>query len=341
VSGGSPNPTLLLAGDVGATKTSLALYREADAALEPVRETAYANAEFGTFDDLLDRFLDPTHRPSLVAACFGVAGAVIGGRVEMLNLEWTLEAEALAARLGVRRVALLNDLEAAAYGMLHLPASDFRDLSPSLDRTRQGNIGVIAAGTGLGEALCYWDGTEHHPIASEGGHASFAPTSAIEIDLLAHLRRVLGGHVSFERVLSGSGLVRIYEFLRDSGRAEEPAALRARLATGSRPEIISSAGLARTFPICTQALDLFVTIYGAEAGNLALTGMTLGGMFVGGGIAPKILPKLTDGTFLASFRAKGRRRDITSRIPVDVALNAEAPRIGAAHFARRLARRER
>jgi len=331
---------MILAGDVGGTKTVVGLFEDAGDGLRAAQETEYRNAEYDTFEAILDSFLKSAGRPSLTAAGFGIAGVVLAGRVQMLNLSWSMDAEALARRLGVPRVGLLNDLEAAAYGMLFLPSTDFCELTSGATR-RPGNVGVIAAGTGLGEAFLHWDGAEYRPFASEGGHASFAPGDDEELDLLRYLRQRFGGHVSYERVLSGPGLVNVYEFLRDSGRGEEPAALRERLRSGHAAEIISTSGLSGEFPVCARALDLFVSIYGSEAGNLALKGLTLGGVFVGGGIAPKILAKMTDGTFVRSFCAKGRRSELLGEIRIAVALNTKAPKIGAAYYARHLRDRER
>jgi glucokinase len=332
---------MILAGDVGGTKTLVGLFEDAGDTLRAGLEIEYRNAEYDSLEAVLDSFLKSAGHPRLSAAGFGIAGVVLEGRVQMLNLAWAMDAESLAGRLGVARVGLLNDLEAAAYGMLFLPPEDFCELTTRTAR-RPGNVGVIAAGTGLGEAFLHWDGGEYRPFASEGGHASFAPATDEEVELLRYLRERFGGHVSYERVLSGPGLVNVYEFLRDSGRAEEPAALRERLRSGrAAAEVVSAAGLSSEFPICARSLDLFVSIYGSEAGNLALKGLTLGGIFVGGGIAPKILAKMTDGTFLRSFRAKGRRSELLGEMRVAVALNTKAPKIGAAHYARHLRDRER
>jgi glucokinase len=332
---------MILAGDVGGTKTNLGLFEDADGGLRAVREATYKNADHETFEAVLDAFLADAGRPVLTAAGFGIAGPVIAGHVQMLNLPWSMDSGALGERLRVRHVGLLNDLEAAAFGMLFLPDEDFCELSPGIPRPHPGNVGVIAAGTGLGEAFLHWDGAEHQPVATEGGHSSFAATTDEEWQLACYLRERLGGHVSYERVLSGPGLVNVYEFLRDTGRAAEPAALRDRLRTGGRAETISTAGLRGEFPICARALHLFVSIYGAEAGNVALKGLTLGGVFVAGGIAPKILAKMTDGTFMTSFSAKGRREELLNGIRVAVALNTQVPKVGAAYYARRLRDRAR
>jgi glucokinase len=262
-----------------------------------------------------------------------VAGPVIEGRSKTTNLPWELDEPTLEKALQIPRAKLLNDLEAAAYGMLHLDPTDLCVLQPGLKR--QGNIAVIAAGTGLGQAILYWDGAHHHPIASEGGHADFAPHTDSEMELLIYLRREFG-HVSCERLLSGPGLFNIYRFLRDSGDATEPEWLRQRIAQGDPGAVISQIGLAGEHPLCTRALDLFISVYGTEAGNLALKALSVGGVYVAGGIAPKILPRLQDGAFIHAFTDKGRLSDLMRSIEVKVALNPRAPLIGAAHYALRL-----
>lgn len=266
----------------------------------------------------------------LRVACFGVAGPVIQEKSTVTNLPWELDESKLGEALQVPRVKLLNDLEATAYGVLHLEPADFSVLQPGVKR--KGNIAVIAAGTGLGEAILYWDGERHHPLSSEGGHADFAPRTDHEIELLTYLRREFG-HVSYERLLSGPGLFNIYRFLRDSGFAPEPDWLRSRLMQGDPADVISQIGLAREHVLCARALDLFASVYGAEAGNLALKAFAVGGVYVGGGIAPKILPKLQDGTFLHAFCDKGRFAELMQTIEITVSLNPRAPLIGAAHYA--------
>jgi glucokinase len=327
---------MIVASDVGGTKTVLGLFEETPAGLRAVAEETYRNAEFATYGAVLDRFLGATGVSRCDAACFAIAGPVLEGVVRMVNLPWVFETAVLARRLGTERVRFLNDLEAAAYGMLHLAPEEFCELQPGGTPRRRGNIGLIAAGTGLGEALLVCDGRDHHPMASEGGHADFAPRSDEEIELLRWLRTAFGGHVSSERILSGPGLVNVYRFLRDTGRGVEPPALATRIAAGDAAGVIAAAALAGEYPICVAALETFASIYGAAAGNLALRGFTVGGLYVGGGIAPKILPKLTDGRFVEAFLAKGRYADFLREIRVAVALNSKAPLIGAANFARRL-----
>jgi glucokinase len=268
--------------------------------------------------------------------CFGVAGAVIDGKSRITNLPWQLDEQVLARAIGVPRVKLLNDLEAAAYGMLHLSSAELCVLNPGSGPGRRGHAAVIAAGTGLGEALLYWDGQRHHPMASEGGHADFAPRTDQEIELLRYLRVRSDGHVSFERVLSGPGFYSVYCFLRDSGHAPEPPWLAEKLQGRDPNPIITQVGLAGEDPLCVATLELFSTLYGAEAGNLALKCVATGGVFVGGGIAPKMLKVLQDGSFLRGFTDKGRFSGLMKSIEVSVALNPAAPLIGAAHYALQL-----
>jgi len=324
---------MILAGDIGGTKTVIGLFEQAGSRLQAVREETFPSKSYATLEAILDRFLGGGSRPALRSACFGVAGPVIEGKSKTTNLPWELDELTLEKALQVPRAKLLNDLEAAAYGMLHLDPTDLCVLQPGLKR--QGNIAVIAAGTGLGQAILYWDGTHHHPIASEGGHADFAPHTDVEVELLIYLRREFG-HVSCERLLSGPGLFNIYRFLRDSGDATEPEWLRQRIAQGDPGAVISQIGLAGEHPLCTRALDLFISVYGTEAGNLALKALSVGGVYVAGGIAPKILPCLQDGAFIQAFTYKGRFSDLLRSIEVNVALNARAPLIGAAHYALRL-----
>jgi len=324
---------MILAGDIGGTKIVIGLFEQAGGRLQAVREETFPSKSYATLEAILDRFLGGGSRPALRSACFGVAGPVIEGKSKTTNLPWELDELTLEKSLQVPRVKLLNDLEAAAYGMLHLDPTDLSVLQPGLKR--QGNIAVIAAGTGLGQAILYWDGAHHHPLASEGGHADFAPHTDLEMELLIYLRREFG-HVSCERLLSGPGLFNIYRFLRDSGYATEPEWLRQRIAQGDPGTVISQIGLAGEHPLCTRALDLFCSVYGAEAGNLALKAFAVGGVYVAGGIAPKILPRLQDGTFIHAFTDKGRLSDLMRSIEVKVTLNPRAPLIGAAHYALRL-----
>jgi glucokinase len=221
--------------------------------------------------------------------------------------------------------------------MLFLKPDELCQLHPGAATKRKGNGAVIAAGTGLGEAMLYWDGTRHHPLASEGGHCDFAPRTDQEVDLLRFLQKKLGGHISYERVLSGPGFLNIYSFLRDTGFAPESPELAKLVQTGEPNVVITERGLAGTDPLCAATLELFVTLYGAEAGNLALKCVAVGGVFVGGGIAPKMLPILKSGAFMRGFTDKGRFSELMKKIEVNVALNPRAPLIGAGHYAAEMA----
>lgn len=352
---------MILAGDIGGTKTILALFDWKDERVEPVRERTFASADFKSLEEVIDEFLKPLEPPApaptedepateaaespppaqeeppvIDAACFGVAGPIIENRCKTTNLPWVVDGTALATHLTVGQVRLLNDLEATAYGLLVLRPDEFTVLNAGAARPTQPTaaMALIAAGTGLGEAILYGDGATYHPMPSEGGHASFAPTSDLEIDLLRHLRSSYL-HVSYERVLSGSGLHAIYEFLRDTKR-NEPTWLAERLKVGDPAAVIAEVGLAGQSELCQQALDMFASIYGAEAGNLALKALALNGLYVGGGIAPKLIPKLKDGTFIRAFSAKGRYKTLLNSIPVRVIMNPKTALLGAASVAARL-----
>jgi glucokinase len=327
---------MIVAGDIGGTKTVVALYEIAGTDLRLVRERTFPSREHKSLEEILAEFLKPDPGLKLQGGCFGVAGAVIDGKSQTTNLPWLLDEQVLAQAIGAPRAKLLNDLEAAAYGMLFLAPEDFVLLNPGRSPRRQGNAAVIAAGTGLGEGMLYWDGERHHPLASEGGHVDFAPRNDQEIELLRYLRGTFQSHISYERVLSGPGLYNIYCFLRDRGFFAEPPWLAEKLQTGDKSTTITQVGLAAQDPLCTATLDLFATLYGAEAGNLALKCLALGGAFVGGGIAPKILPVLRSGSFMRGFTDKGRFATLLGSLEVKVALNPQAPLIGAAHFALRL-----
>ena len=321
---------MLLAGDVGGTKTALALFESRGADLVPVREAALPSRDFPGIEAVIARFLAGGPRVAIDAACFGVAGPVVDGRCVATNLPWELDEQGLAAALPAKRVRLLNDLAATAHGVLGLPRTALATLQAGTPRA--GNMALIAPGTGLGEALLIWDGARHLVVGSEGGHADYAPRSDLEAELLAALRRE-HGRVSWERVVSGPGLVAVYRFLRARGGAPEPAGLAARLAREDPGTVVTETALAGTDPVCVQALDLFVGACGAEAGNLALKALALGGVFVGGGIAPRIRGKLADGPFVAAFRAKGRFAELMAAIPIHVVLEPRTALLGAARIA--------
>lgn len=327
---------MILAGDIGGTNVRLALFEMDGTAVRIAAEQSCRSRSLATLADGIEALLAAQGRPALSAACFGVAGAVIDGRCHTTNLPWILEEYALSGQLNGTRVKLLNDVEATAYGMLHVPPDDHAALHPEAVTPRRGNIAVVAVGTGLGEGILYWDGSAYHPLASEGGHSDFAPRTDQEIQLFQYLRAQLNGHVSYERVLSGPGLSNLYSFLRDSGFADESPALRARLESGDSNAAITQLGLAEAEPLCVAAVDLFCAILGAEAGNLALKCFALGGVYIAGGIPPKLLPALQTERFWNPFIDKGRFGALLRRLPVWVNVKPGTPLLGAAHYARRL-----
>ena len=326
---------LVLAGDVGGTKTNVALFSVQGEKLHAEKFQSFASKRYSGLVPVLLEFLAGSAH-AIDAACFGIAGPVVDGKVKTPNLPWLIDGGELRRALKLDAPALLNDLEAAAYGILTLEDDEFCALNQGTQHPA-GNKALIAAGTGLGEAILHDDGRRFHPLASEGGHADFAPRDDLEIELLRHL---IGrfGHVSYERVLSGPGLFNIYRFLKESSGFAEPPWLADRLAAENDPSaVVSKAALANEAEICVKALDLFVSIYGAEAGNLALHAKSLRGLYVGGGIAPKILDKLKDGTFMRAFTDKGRYADLLAAVPVQVVLNDQAALRGAAYYAAFLA----
>jgi glucokinase len=320
---------MILAGDIGGTKTVLAIYDESVAPLQIVREAVFQSQDFPEFDQILHKFLGDAHVENIRAICLGVAGPIRNGQCKTTNLPWFLSEKDIAKTFSVEKVRLLNDLTAAAYGMLFLKENEKVALNEG--SAERGNIAVIAAGTGLGEALLYWNGERYLPMASEGGHTDFAPQSDQEVALFRYLQREFG-HVSYERILSGPGIYNLYRFLRDSGFAKEPEWLATKLTQGDKSAVISEMGLTKKDPLCVEALSLFASIYGAEAGNIALKFFSVSGVFVGGGIAPKLLSKLQDGAFMQGFTHKGRYADLMRSIPVHVVQNSRAPLIGAAQY---------
>jgi glucokinase len=321
---------MILVGDIGATNSRLAFFSERGGRLHPIAEATYPSRDHANLETIVKKFVS-AHDLPIDVACFGVAGPVRHGRSDTTNLPWDVDAQELARALRLGTVGLLNDLEAHAHGISMLAPEDFVTLNQGAPDA-SGNAAVIAAGTGLGEAGLSWDGRQHHPFAGEGGHTSFAPSDSLQIELLKFLRQEFG-HVSWERVVSGPGLYNIYRFLRDTGRGEEPDWLSCEMQRNDPSAVISQAALAGTSSLCRQALDLFVTLYGAEAGNLALKLMATGGVYVGGGIAPKILQKLTDSTFMEAFVAKGRLEPLLWQIPVRIIMHDQVALLGAARVA--------
>lgn len=349
---------MILAGDIGGTKTILALYDWTAERTEPLRLESFHSADYKSLEEVLIEFLTPPKPPTpldelgmteeeaeedlpseepvkLSAACFGVAGPVIDNHSRTTNLPWVVDGSAIAKQFDIPRVQLLNDLEATAYGILWLRPDELEVLNPGSPPRKRQALALIAAGTGLGEGILFWDGKSYRPMPSEGGHADFAPNNDYEIDLLRYLRTQYL-HVSYERLLSGPGLHAIYEFIRDT-KSNEPTWLAEKIKAGNPAAEIAAAGLQGQAEIAAQALDLFASIYGAEAGNLALKALSLDGVYVAGGIAPKIITKLKDGTFLKAFTNKGRYKRLLSTIPIKVVMNQEAGLLGAASVASALA----
>lgn len=323
---------MILAGDIGGTKTNLALYELQGNVPVEIAKQQFSSRDAISLGDVVATFLQEQGHAEIDAACFGIAGPVIDGRCRTTNLPWDVSTEQLQTQLGTKRVRLLNDLEANAYGMLYLHDDQFVDLNPT-GRAREGNRAVIAAGTGLGEAMLYYDGASYHPSGSEGGHCDFAPLTSQQDELLRWMRNRYPGHVSYERILSGPGIYTLYEFLAESGFAAQPAMMHNLPQEQDKSAMVSRCALEYSDPLCMEALRLFAEIYGAEAGNHALKTMALGGVYIGGGIAPKILPVLTGGHFMNGFVAKGRFEEMLRGISVRIALDPETALTGAARFA--------
>ena len=324
---------MIIAGDIGGTKTNVALFEVGDGRVgEPLAQQSYPSARFDSLEDILRDFVRRHPQARITHACFGVAGPVVRGHVDATNLTWEVFDHKLAEAVGLPSVSLINDLEATAHGIGELGPEQLYTLNEG-EGERVGHRALIAAGTGLGMAAIYFDGAGYHPMASEGGHVDFAPRDEREFEMLAYLREKIGGRVSYERVLSGMGIHNIYSFLRDRGHGEEPAWLAEEIRAGDPTAAISHAALAGKSELAATALDIFVALYGAMAGNLALLLKSVGGLYVGGGIAPKIMPKLTDGTFMRNYEDKGRMSGLVKSIPVRVILDDKTALYGAARCA--------
>jgi glucokinase len=321
---------MILAGDVGGTKVHLALYDFSNGKLTYKRENRFPAKEYSGLEDIVREFLSSDQAS---AACFGVPGPVRDGRLRLTNLPWTLDSRELAANLGIQHVFLINDLEANGYGIAELQPDQIYTLAEG-DPSQIGNRALIAAGTGLGEGLLTWNGRMHTPYPSEGGHADYAPRNEDEIDLLRYLKQKYSGRISWERVVSGMGMTSIFEFLRDVRGMDVPPALAKQIAEAhDANSVITEMALAGRSEICERTMDMFVSAYGAEAGNLALKILSVGGLYIGGGIAPRILEKLKDGIFMKAFTDKGRLSQLLINMPVRVILESRAAVMGAAAFA--------
>jgi glucokinase len=328
------NAPLILAGDLGGTNFRVAVFC-GDPEMTRLHFAKFKSANHHSLEEMVRLFLSAidTGAP-LQAACFGVPGPNVAGVVVPSNLGWKIEINALPKLIGIPRVAVLNDLEATAYGLDALRQTDLSPIQAG-SGSQAGNQCVIAPGTGLGEAGLFWDGTRHTPWACEGGHADFAPTDELQHDLLTFLRREYG-RVSCERVVSGMGIANIYRFLRDTGRGKENPQVAAEMLAGDPSAIIDMHASDGSCPLCRATMDLFLQALGAEASNLALKSMSIGGVFLGGGIPPKILPLLRRPIFLESFLNKGRLRPLLETMPINVVLNDETALLGSARRALRM-----
>lgn len=328
----SSKSQLILAGDVGGTNTRLGLFEITRGRFRLLSEKIYLSKNYKGLENILVNFLKGQRE--IVAACFGVAGPVTEEVIVATNLPWWIDIQSLQKLLSLKKVEVINDLVANAYGISVLKKGDFQILNAG--KIRKGTQALISAGTGLGEAILFWDGKQYVPSPSEGGHAEFGPRNHLETELFNYLSDRFD-HVSYERVLSGEGLFHIYQFLKDSKRfGSEPAWLSEEMKGEDPPEVISEMARLRKSKLCWKALDLFTSIYGAAAGNLALQVMAVGGVYVGGGIAPKIIWKLKDGTFMKAFKDKGRLSRIVAQIPVKVIMNERTALLGAASRAANL-----
>jgi glucokinase len=318
---------VILAGDVGATKTMLGLFSSDHGRPALLRQQTLLSSAYPGLASMVRDFL---HGDEPQRACFGVAGPVIDGSAEITNLSWTVHAKTLAADLHIADLSLINDLVALGYSVASLSEKDFLVLNQGQVLARA-NAAVIAAGTGLGECSLYWDGRKYIPLPAEAGHADFAPYDETSLELVRYLRR-RNLCASVEHVLSGPGLVNIYRFLRSTGEVPETADIAEKLRDGDPAATITQAALAGECALCARALRVFVSAYGAEAGNLALRSLALGGIYLGGGIARKIAGWLQGGLFMTAFGNKDRQTAMMAQIPVRVILSENAPLLGAASY---------
>jgi glucokinase len=322
---------MILAGDIGGTKTNLALYEYNDGKLKLQVQHQFVSQKYQSFSDVIQEFISSYNIKSIEAVCLGIAGPIINGVCKTTNLPWIIDSKELQKVCNTSKVKLLNDLEATAYGMLYLNEDEFIDVNPNGKKT-DANRAVIAAGTGLGEAILFFDGANYYPIGSEGGHCDFASQNSLQDELLVWMRKRHTDHVSVERLVSGIGIYTIYEFLKEMNFTEESEMMIEISKADDKNAMVTQCALEND-PLCVETMKVFVEIYGAEAGNLALKSLSLGGVYIGGGIAPKILPFLLDGNFLKAFSAKGRFKETLMNMQIKISLNQNTALLGAVHFA--------
>jgi glucokinase len=315
---------MILVGDIGGTNTRLALFEQNTM----VVEQKFLSSKYTCLEDIVLEFLKSQNK-KISKACFGIAGPIRNGICQATNLPWIVNASNLSSTCRIASVALLNDLEAKAYGISMLKQDELYLLQKG--EIQKGNQALIAAGTGLGQAGLYWDGKNYCPFACEGGHTDFAPRNQLEIELLVYLQKKFK-HVSYERIVSGPGIYLLYRFLIETGKEKESRLVQEALTKQDPPLVISEWAIKHEDSACVHAIDLFLSLYGAESGNLALKMFSLGGFYIGGGIAPHMIDKMKKGSFLSSFSQKGRFQPLLESIPIYVILNDDASLLGAAYF---------
>ena len=320
-----------LAGDIGGTKTHLVLYFEEKGKWIKGKDQKFSSQKYPNLRTIVKEFLKEDNH-EICRACFGIAGVVKKGKGQATNLPWLVDSQFLQKELSIEKVALINDLEANAYGLNMLGEDEFFVLNAG-DPNAEGNQAMVSAGTGLGEAGIFFDGEKYCPFACEGGHVDFAPRDAQEDELLHYLRKKFK-HVSYERILSGPGLYNLYQFVVETKKEKEDLKVLNEIQTGDSPRLISEKGMEGSSKACMRTLEIFVSIYGSEAGNVALKMLALGGVFLGGGIAPKILRAIKKGDFISSFTQKGRFSELLSAIPIRVVLNDNTALLGSAYYAK-------
>lgn len=330
VNKGTSTEVNVLAGDVGATKSYFALCRVNDNQVTIVKEEKYTSASFRHLTEMVTLFLENQQLPEVIA--IGVAGPVENGKVVITNLSWTIDQAELAAASGVKNVQLINDLEATAYGLAVLSENDIESIySGDIKATENNNIAIIAPGTGLGEAGLFWDGQSFNPFATEGGHCDFSPRTKMDLDLLNYLRHKFG-HVSWERILSGPGIFSIYQFLHTEKHREQPEWLAEKIATENPAMVISNTAINKQAAICIETMELFIHYLAVESANLILKLKATGGLFIGGGIAPKIKQLLKPEIFTTTFNETGRLSHLLNKVPIRLILNDKAALLGAAYY---------
>lgn len=322
---------MVLAGDLGGTKTNLAFYKATDSGMQPMEAKRYASEEFPTCIDVLKQFLADTKQEQVDRICLGVAGPVLNGKVELTNIGWSLDLEEICRELGIEKVALINDLETTAYGLAALKPEDFITIHPGR-LEGNGNMAIIAPGTGLGEGGIYWSGQHHYPFPTEGGHTGFAPRTETDIELLRYLQEKYGV-VSWEKVVAGPAIPDIYKFLRDVKKMEEPEWLAAGIKDEEEaPAAISKAALEQKARICVDTMDHFVRYLAYESANLVLTIKATGGLFLGGGVPPKIAPLLQRKSFYEQYMDCDRMQHLLETVPIRIIKNDKTGLIGAAYY---------